>query len=683
MFTRRQKIKYVVLFFIVLGFCNYITEWLTSDRETHGKRKAVGDASDILHDHAGDINHLVGARALLNGSYQSIQEQQGGTVKPTVRKSKEIKPVVSSANLTYVGDIYCQENSRVIALVSTLPHSTELRQAIRETWGKVNENRDFAMQVVFVTGNPIYKAGEEHRNGQLMEEMRTKGDLLQGDFTYDIQAKTTLPVMYGLSWILDNCKDFQYVVVVNEQTAVMPKKLFERLDYCEKHGVSDSRTWMGKIVSHSKVQRLENGLFYVSHEQFADEFFPPFCTDENGHVITKTVAKQFLESAVKRSSVVPIADVFISIISKERNWTLVEDDMFTRNHLRIDNICASQSAVTMHIPKEPTELIAAWKKLGNKTMLKECMDPDLDLVLPANVDNRPYLDRILSYKFTNPHVCYDREGKPLDIFMIVLISTPPNHGEVRKAIRETWCGQQEVLGETIRCVFILGEMSSETDEMRYQLRQEDIKYGDLVRASFQESFQNLTLKVVLGLKWISENCRHTKYFYKGDEDMFVNFNNIISYIKGLESQNRGETLTKFFVGSRMYSSIRFSPNIPEHKGYKRYHVPDKMYFGHFYPPYCSGGGYVLSAETVPDLYQESLRTSLINVDDAFQGILTKRLGYGPIGNSGFKNWGGKTDTCSLRDKNTMTIHGIGKDAKNLYNVWNTYNAEANCTDFGI
>lgn len=683
MFSRRQKLKYLVFFLIVIGLCNFLTLQITRETDKHGKLNVIGE-TDIVETRWSleDTKHAAGVRSLLNGSHQSTPEQlQSGHVQPEVEHSNVTKSVAPDVNFTYIGEVSCKEKARVIALVATLPQSTELRQAIRETWGKVSQIENTALQVVFVTGKQPLKDKEASGNEQLLNEIKTQGDILQGDFVYDIQQKTTLPLLYGISWLLDHCKAFQYVIVVNEETVVMAERLLDRLDYCEKNGISDSRTWMGKIVPKSKVQRLENGLFYVSLEQYSEEYFPPFCTDENGYVITKTVAEEFLDSAMKYSSFVPIADVFLSIVSKERNWTLVEDDMFTRNRLGEQEICASRSSVTMHVPQKPNELIKAWKNIGNKTLLKECINPELDLVLPSNVDNRPYLEKVLAYKFSNPHVCYDKGGNPLDIFMIVLISTPPSHGEMRKAIRETWCKKQQVLGETIRCVFVMGEMSSETEELRNQLRQEDIQYGDLIRASFHESFQNLTLKVILGLKWISENCRHTKYFYKGDEDMFVNFNNIISYIKSLRSQ--GKALTQFFVGSRLYGSIRYSPNIPEHKSLKRYHVPDHMYFGHFYPPYCSGGGYVLSAETVPNLYQESLRTSLINVDDAFQGILTKKLGYGPIGHNGFKNWGGKTDTCSLIDKNTMTVHGIGKEAKNLYKVWDVYHAKANCTGFSI
>eukprot|EP00057_Strongylocentrotus_purpuratus_P002125 XP_003723891.1 PREDICTED: uncharacterized protein LOC100892581 [Strongylocentrotus purpuratus] len=682
MFSRRQKLKYLVFFLIVIGLCNFLTLQITRETDKQGKLNDIGE-TDIVETRRSleDTKHATAVRSLLNGSHRSTPEQQSGHVKHEVKHSNVTKSVAPDVKFTYIGEVSCKEKARVIALVATLPQSTELRQAIRETWGKVSQIEDTALQVIFVTGKQPLKDKEASGNEQLLNEIKTQGDILQGDFVYDIQHKTTLPLLYGVSWLLEHCKAFQYVIVVNEETVVMADRLLDRLDYCEKNGISDSRTWMGKIVPKSKVQRLENGLFYVSLEQYSEEYFPPFCTDENGYIITKTVAEEFLDSAMKHSSFMPIADVFLSIVSKERNWTLVEDDMFTRNILGEQDICATKSSVTMHVPKKPNELIKAWKDIGNKTLLKECIDPDLDLVLPSNVDNRPYLEKVLAYKFSNPHVCYDKGGKPLDIFMIVLISTPPSHGEMRKAIRETWCKKQKVLGETIRCVFVMGEMSSETEELRNQLRQEDIQYGDLIRASFHESFQNLTLKVVLGLKWISENCRHAKYFYKGDEDMFVNFNNIISYIKSLQSQ--GKALTKFFVGSRLYGSIRYSPNIPEHNSLKRYHVPDHMYFGHFYPPYCSGGGYVLSAETVPNLYQEALRTSLINVDDAFQGILTKKLGYGPIGNSGFKSWGGKTDTCSLTDKTTMTVHGIGKEAKNLYKVWDVYHAKANCTGFSI
>ena len=40
--------------------------------------------------------------------------------------------------------------------------------------------------------------------------------------------------------------------------------------------------------------------------------------------------------------------------------------------------------------------------------------------------------------------------------------------------------------------------------------------------AFQDSYHNLTLKTVMGLKWMSIFCPHAKFILKTDDDIYVN-----------------------------------------------------------------------------------------------------------------------------------------------------------------
>ncbi|XP_072178071.1 uncharacterized protein [Diadema setosum] len=567
--------------------------------------------------------------------------------------------------------VKCRRETYVIAIVTSLPFRSRLRQAIRETWANATVNDARKLQVVFVTGRP------RNNSKVLFRELEQYGDIVIGDFPYEAKVKTIFPVLLGFKWALENCQSFQYVYVGFDDTVLNYKRLLERLDYSIRNEISDDRSWIGQVTSMSHVQRNPESIFYVSYEQYQYDYFPPFCTEESAFVITRRVANETYESA-KTRKIFPISDAFMGTIAYERNWTLVSDDSFTRYFFH-HNPCYFIVYVTMSLYSEKN-LTSSWQDTRNKSLLLMCPDPDLDIVLPKNVNNEPFLGKVLTYRLNNPRICYRENGTPLDIFLLVLVSTPPDHSEARVAIRETWCKDKRVLGETVRCVFVMGSLYEESDDLKLRLQQEELRYGDIIQANFTESFRNLTLKVILGLKWITENCQHAKYFYKGDDDMFVNFVNIITYIKSLRS--KGMAKKEFFLGSLMFSSVHYSPNVPEHDYYERYHVSDELYYGAFYPPYCSGGGYVMSTDTVPNMYRESMRTPIINVDDAFQGILTKRLGFGPTHHDGFKNWGGKMDTCSLRSPNLMTIHGIGRKVGEQFKVWNAYmNATANCTGF--
>ena len=52
---------------------------------------------------------------------------------------------------------------------------------------------------------------------------------------------------------------------------------------------------------------------------------------------------------------------------------------------------------------------------------------------------------------------------------------------------------------------------------------------------FQDTYQNLTIKTVMGLKWMSIFCPKAKYVLKTDDDIFVN---IPLLIKALEKETK-------------------------------------------------------------------------------------------------------------------------------------------------
>ena len=74
------------------------------------------------------------------------------------------------------------------------------------------------------------------------------------------------------------------------------------------------------------------------------------------------------------------------------------------------------------------------------------------------------------------------------------------------------------------------------------MKRESIKYKDIIMENFIDSYGNLTLKTMMGLKWASRYCGRAKFVYKVDDDMFVNVQNLLKYLQqyqvGFLRQNR-------------------------------------------------------------------------------------------------------------------------------------------------
>lgn len=551
----------------------------------------------------------------------------------------------------------------LVALIYSVAENFEHRMAIRETWGNVPDVEHLGVVVKFVLGLPYENF--ESRQASIVQENDRHDDILQGNFI-DTTRNMTLKSLVGLRFAVRNCQYSKFIFHGDDHMMVNFERLVRQLRNLNQADLK--KMWRGRIINHSKPDRNKNSRYYVPADVFPGGVYPPFCTTDAGCVMSMDVGVEILQFSWIEP-LLPFPDVYGGVIGKNKGWKMVQDDSFSYRDFKND-FCALRSVVTSRGFNQPDTFTSAWSKLNNMTFLRGCPEPDLNLVLSGTDSNKAYLDQTLRLIHDHPELCFSSDHKPEEIFILVLISSLPRNFDARRAIRDTWGGMKTVSGASIRLLFVMGLTQKDTEEIQKKVQVEDDQYGDVIQADFRESFQNLTLKVIMGLKWVTENCQHAKYVYKGDDDMFVNWENIISYLTDL--RKKGEAKAKFFSGSVLYRSVRIT------RKDSKYYVPDHVYSGRYFPPYCSGGGYIISNDIIPSMYEKSLSTSFIPIDDAYQGILAKKIGVTPKNNKGFKNWGQKSDTCSLRNKELMTIHGY-KDPIKMYEVWRNYTDETvNC-----
>lgn len=565
-----------------------------------------------------------------------------------------LQPVYNHAHQCQNNDVF------LVALIGSSPGAFDTRMAIRETWANVPDAEAHGVKTLFVLGLPPRNKREDAENIQssVFQENERYDDILQGNFV-DTFRNSTLKYLMGLKWATNRCTCAKFAFYGDENLFVNYKKIVKQMRGL-KSGY-DKNLWLGKIVKRSRAVRDKNSRYFVSQEQFQGENYPPFCTGDAGFVLSMNAVKeQYLASL--NQTLIPFPDAYTGVIARQYQFTIVNDEAFTYKNFRGD-ACNLRNVITSR-GMNTESLYHSWQNFENTTFLRDCPSPDLDLVLMnRNASNKEYLDRTLRLLYDHPGACYDDYGQPENVFMLVLISSLPRHFEAREAIRKTWGGQSSVSGETLKLLFIMGLSQKDTVEIQQKVLEEDKMYGDIIQARFTESFQNLTLKVIMGLKWVTEHCSHATYVYKGDDDMFVNFFNIIRYVKNLRA--KGDMLQRSILGSVMYRSVRVR------RKESKYYVPDDIYRGRYFPPYCSGGGYIMTTDVIPDMYQHSLTTPFIPIDDAYQGILADKVSAKALYHTGFKNWGEKSDTCSLHNPEIMTIHGFKKQEL-MIEVWRNY-----------
>ena len=117
---------------------------------------------------------------------------------------------------------------------------------------------------------------------------------------------------------------------------------------------------------------------------------------------------------------------------------------------------------------------------------------------------------------TEPNKCVNEDGSLKPVFLLMLVATAPSNFNLSKAVRETWASPKEVDGERIVTMFLLGK----TNDLRqqYLVNKESESFHDVLQENFVDSYRNLTLKTMMGMKWASWFCSHAKYILKTDDD---------------------------------------------------------------------------------------------------------------------------------------------------------------------
>ncbi|CAK6445330.1 unnamed protein product [Pipistrellus nathusii] len=214
-------------------------------------------------------------------------------------------------------------------------------------------------------------------------------------------------------------------------------------------------------------------------------------------------------------------------------------------------------------------------------------------------------------------------------FLLLVIKSSPSNYERRELVRRTWGREREVRGAPLRRLFLVGTAAEprEARKVNQLLAMEARVHGDILQWDFHDSFFNLTLKQVLFLQWQEARCTNASFLLNGDDDVFAHTDNMVSYLRGHDPDRH------LFVGQliRNVGPIRVS--------WSKYYVPKVVTQEERYPPYCGGGGFLLSRFTAAALRRAARALDLFPIDDVFLGMCLQHAGLQPASHSGIRTAG--------------------------------------------
>uniref|UniRef100_UPI00398F692F beta-1,3-galactosyltransferase 9-like n=1 Tax=Pristiophorus japonicus TaxID=55135 RepID=UPI00398F692F len=252
------------------------------------------------------------------------------------------------------------------------------------------------------------------------------------------------------------------------------------------------------------------------------------------------------------------------------------------------------------------------------------------------------------------------------VFLLGFVTSKPSHSESRAAIRESWGSVTSVRGRRVKTLFALGLPESE-EEQRAVAREAE-RHRDVVQGLFADTYLNLTLKTIMATRWFVTYCPSAEFLLKVDDDVFLNYRNLVGRLAGL-----GAGPEDLYLG-------RVHRNVPvDRDPASLYYTPRWAFLEDTYPNYCSGTSYVLSRQAARKVYVAALSLPLLSIEDVFVGLCAHRVGVQPTHTAdmsgGPRFWPGR---CCY--KSILSSHHLGP--QELRAAWGQVDDGRDCSALG-
>ncbi|KAM9231705.1 UDP-GalNAc:beta-1,3-N-acetylgalactosaminyltransferase 1 [Leptosomus discolor] len=257
--------------------------------------------------------------------------------------------------------------------------------------------------------------------------------------------------------------------------------------------------------------------------------------------------------------------------------------------------------------------------------------------------------------------------KEINPFLVILVSSDPKDGRSRQAIRITWGSQNFWWGHRVLTLFVLGrDAHREDNAAALSVEDESILYGDIIRQDFVDTYDNLTLKTIMAFRWVTEFCSNARFIMKTDDDVFINTANLVKFLLKLNSSEN------IFTGYPLIDNVAYRGF---HK--KRYISYDEYPFK-FYPPYCSGMGYILDGKLALRIYELMGHIKPVKFEDVYVGICLNILKVNisiPEDKQQFFLYKINFDICKYR--HLIAVHGI--TPSEMIGFWQELSSDSSVT----
>lgn len=220
-------------------------------------------------------------------------------------------------------------------------------------------------------------------------------------------------------------------------------------------------------------------------------------------------------------------------------------------------------------------------------------------------------------KHNDTHVCIPIKPKitPTPIFLMIIVTSQSLKEDKREAIRETWAKEMEKFTEKkIYLMFAFG--CTRSIHLDRDVDREARHKPHILRVAFNEGEPKYEIRRILEAYHFAAHYE-PKFILKITDDVYIYLPKLLSWLSDQPNS------TELYAG-RVDTNVKVVRDLQ-----RRSYVSEDEYASNTFPDYCKGSFYILSGNLFQNIVDLSNKVTKFNVEDAFIGLLVKKLGVTP------------------------------------------------------
>ncbi|KAF4532104.1 hypothetical protein B566_EDAN006198 [Ephemera danica] len=183
----------------------------------------------------------------------------------------------------------------------------------------------------------------------------------------------------------------------------------------------------------------------------------------------------------------------------------------------------------------------------------------------------------------------------------------------RMAIRQTWGLENHIKDAKIRRVFLMGT-DPKNDSVRTEILRENEQHHDIVLADYADTYENNTIKYIMGIEWARKFCSNSKFYVIADDDAFFSVKNLLKYLSERKLYDNQAKFQNIYLTTReqqhqkflYYGGFLLHGATPMRDG--KWKATLQQYPYDVYPKYITGHTVILSHDILDLLVEAAHHT---------------------------------------------------------------------------